>query len=224
MTGRQNKKNKVVKFISIAMSVFMTLSPVVAYAEESEDTTAKVEKEINSIENDAVKEAVEEIVSVDMSDVDNALDRVSEIVNEAITDEVVANEIEATADALINIYDEQAAAALDVLNEISKDSATAKEEMEALDAEYQEALSKAEAAQALKDQAVEKEEATSATVSQLDKETANKNRETISDSKENNNAAIDELIASLAESEKAKLKKDFAVEDTVNGTDLYKFS
>lgn len=223
MTGRQNKKNKVVKFISIAMSVFMTLSPMVAYAEEVEDTTAKVEKEINSIENDAVKEAVEEIVSVDMSDVDNALDRVSEIVNEAITDEVVANEIEATADALINIYDEQAAAALDVLNEISKDSATAKEEMEALDAEYQEALSKAEAAQAVKDQVEADKTAKADKVSALDEATANKNRETISDSKENNNAAIDELIASLAESKKAELKKDFAVEDTVNGTDLYKF-
>lgn len=202
-----------------------------------EDTSALVEEEINRIENEAVKEAADSIIDVDMTNVDEALDKVTELVDDSITDEVVADELEAAADALINIYDSQAAAALNALKVISADMDAvtvledgtvlidwnaATEEVTGLYSAYQAALTAKDAAQTAKDQSVEKKNELSEKVDKLNVDTANKNRETILDSKQNKSEVINELITTFAESKKSELKKDFAVSGN-DGKDIYKF-
>ena len=212
MTRRMNNKSKLVKAVSIALSIYMALSPMVVYADELadaennvsvqnevkeeaakcveeavdnaeipkaqadfedmvadvdvsdvesrntlEDTSALVQDEINSIENDAIKEATDAIVNVDMSNADDALNTVTELVDNTLTDEAVADEIVVVADALISVYDSQTDAALNTLKVISEESEAvtlledgsvsvdwgkATDEVKALEGAYQKAVNR----------------------------------------------------------------------------------
>lgn len=275
MTGSKNNKKKVVKAISVVLSIYMTLSPMVVYADELsdaennvsaqiefeekiadvdvsdieskntlEDAAILVENEINNIENEAIKEATEAIVNVDMSNVDNALDKVTEIIDNTLTDETVATEIVSSADALISVYDAQADAALDVLKEISKNSdavtllddgsvsvnwTVATKEVQDLYDEYKKALEAKEAAELEKDRAIdlEKKKAASNKVDELNVNIINKNKEKnekISESKLDRNNAINSIIDEVAENKAALFEAKYTYDSNIEGTDdIYRF-
>ena len=301
MIGRMNNK-KAIKAISIGLSIYMTLSPMVVYADElseaessvvaqievrdeaaasavqavenlvaseesqavfenkvagfdvsdisfentMDDTSKLVEAEIALIENEAVKEAAASIIDVDMTGVEGALEKVTELSNEAITDEAVANEIEATADTLIAIYDLQAATALNALKVISEETNTvtvsddgsvavdwsaATKEVEGLYSAYQAALAAKGEAQTAKDQVAEKKDAEANKISELNNGAAISNNrevsETISDSKLSKSDEINEIIASVTSNVKSEGKaitKGLTVDEKVDGSaDMYRF-
>lgn len=299
MIGRMNNK-KAIKAISIGLSIYMTLSPMVVYADElseaessvvaqievrdevaasaaqavenlvaseesqavfenkvagfdvsdisfentMDDTSKLVEAEIGRIENEAVKEAAASIIDVDMTHVEDALEKVTELSNEAITDETVANEIEATADTLIAIYDLQAATALNALKVISEETNTvtvsddgsvavdwsaATKEVEGLYSAYQAALAAKGEAQTAKDQVAEKKDAEANKINELNNGAISNNEasEIISDSKLSKSDEINEIIASVTSNVKSEGKaitKGLTVDEKVDGSaDMYRF-
>lgn len=299
MTGRKNNKRKVIKAISVALSIYMALSPMVAYADELEDAnnnvsaqlekkeeaansvkeavenaevsearaelennvvdvdvtdiesrntlediSIQVENEINRIENEAIKEAADAIVNVDMSDVDDALDKVSKLVDDTLAAEDVADEIIATADALISTYEEQADAALKVLEDISKESEAvtlledgsvevdwdlATKEVQDLYEEYQRALEAKEAAELEKERAidVEKQKAASDKVNELNASIIDKDKERnekISESKLDRNDAINSIIGEIAVNNAELFEAKYTYDSNIEGTDdIYRF-
>ncbi|MDO4965847.1 MAG: hypothetical protein Q4E51_03990 [Lachnospiraceae bacterium] len=205
-----------------------------------EDPAVDVSNPVEDIENEAIKDVVSSITDVDMTKADDALEEVSEIVDAAITDETVASEIEATADTLIAIYDMQATTALNALTEmnvvtvmddgtVAVDWNVATVEVTALYNEYQVALEAKDAAQKLKDQAVENKDAVLAKAdpdsAALDKAASDENKETITNSKQDKNDKINELIASVAKEKAKEIKKDFSYNGkNVDGSaDIYRF-
>lgn len=293
MTRRMNNKSKVVKVLSIVLSAYMALSPMVVYADELadaennlsvqigvrdeaakcveeavdnavtpeaqvnfenmvanvdvsgidsrntlEDTSALVQDEINRIENDAIKEAADAIVNVDMSNVDDALNTVTELLDNTLTDEAVANEIEAAADALIDIYDTQAEVALNTLKVISGESEAvtlledgsvsvdwdkATEEVKALHEMYLKAESDKEKAELAKEEAIkkqqtadEKQKAASSKAEELTNkadELTNKADELTNKADELNNEIINDKKDIISES---KLNKSNDINSLIN--------
>lgn len=208
----------------------------------SDDTSALVEEEINLIENEAIKEATEAIVNVDMGNVDEALDKVTELITDTITDETVATQIEATADALISVYDTQAEVALNALKEISEemDAVTvsddgtvnidwdaASEEVIGLYETYQAALASKEETKTAKSEVVEKKNAISDKINELNGGAINNNKEkseAISNSKQSKSSTIDELIAGVAELHSKDIKNGYSYDQKVSGSsDIYRF-
>lgn len=220
---------------------------IVASVEASEentlaDTSVLVEEAIDLIENEAIKEATDVIVNVDMSNVDAALDMVTELLDDTLTDETVAAQIEATADSLISIYDAQAEVALNALKDISEemDAVTvledgtvnidwnaATDEVTRLYASYQAALAAKEEAQTAQNVAMNKKTALSDKINELDAGDINKNKEVteaISNSKLNKNNDINEIIASVAELHSSDIKKEYTLDQRVSGSsDFYRF-
>lgn len=265
-----NMRNKVVKVVSLVLATYMAVSPMVVYADEPvevenntiadtavvvenntiADTAVLVESEINNIENEAIREAANAIVNVDMSGVDEALVTVTEIVDAALTDEVVAAEIETTADALISIYETQSGAALDALTVIANESENdavevledgsvsvdwdmATEEVQALYDTYQkaeEAMNTAAEVKATAEETMKKanEDKTAASnkVEELSTGVISENKEAsekISKSKASKDEKINELIASY-ESLKKDFKKDYTKDGKVaDSNDMYRF-
>lgn len=304
MTRRMNNKNKVVKAISIVLSLYMALSPMVVYADELtdaehdllvqfelrdeaakevaeavdnaviseaqvnyenivadvdvseiesrntlEDTSVLVQEEINHIENEAIKEATDAIVNVDMSNVDDALNTVTELIDNTLTDVTVASEIEAAADALISVYDTQAEVALNALKVISGESEAvtiledgsvsvdwdkATDEIKALEDVYQKAVLDKENAELAKKEAIEKqkealEKTQSATnkVDELNSGIINDNKEInekVSESKLNKNNDINSIIDTIATNNGKPFKTGDVVDSKIEGSsDIYRF-
>lgn len=225
-----------------------------APAEEAAAPVAEnpVQEEINKIEEETIKEAVDNIVKVDMSNVDAALDKVSDLIEETVTDETVAEELVQVADQLIEIYDQQAETALEALKALDStgeedsiivnedgtvdvDWAGATEEIKALYQKYIDALGQKEAAEAAKSEAVEKELSAKTNKEEAEKELAKVENEwfgnnkehnkTVAKSKDANNEIINQLIATNAAANKDKLAKNLTV-DGKNGNgqqDIYRF-
>lgn len=208
----------------------------------TDDTSSLAETEINRIENDAIKEAADAITAVDMTNVDDALNKVSSIVDDVITDEVVATELETAADTLIAIYDSQAEIALDALTVISEktDAVTVKEDgsvsidwnaatedVTKLYNEYQDALKAKGDAQTAKEQIEANKNTVSGKVDEFEKANIDKNIDTISASKESKNTCINDTIARVAEEVKNNNKsmtKGLTIDGTVNdSSDMYRF-
>lgn len=278
MTKRMNSKSKVVKVISLVLSIYMAVSPMVVYADELadaendllvqsevrdeaaecvkeavdnavipeaqvefeimvadvdvsdidsrnplEDTSVLVQEEIDRIENDAVKEVTDAIVNVDMSYVDEALNTVTELIDNSVTDEVVASEIETAADTLISVYNAQAEIALNTLTVISEESEAvtvledgsvsvdwdkATEEVKTLEGMYQKAASDLEIAQSARNEAIEKQQEAiekqqevSNKVDELNNGIINENKEInekVSETKLNKNNDINSIIETIA--------------------------
>lgn len=304
MTRRMNNKSKLVKAVSVALSIYMALSPMVVYADELadaennlsvqnevkdeaakcveeavdnavipkaqadfvdmvadvdvsdmesrntlEDTSALVQDEINSIENDAIKEATDAIVNVDMSNADDALDTVTELVDNSLTDEAVASEIVVVADALISVYDSQTDAALNTLKVISEESEAvtlledgsvsvdwgkATDEVKALEGAYQKAVSDKEKAESAKkeankkkDEVVEKQQTASNKMDELNNGITNDNKEIkekISESKLNKNNDINSIIDTIvANNDKPFTTGDYVDKKIEGSSDIYRF-
>ena len=297
MTRRMNNKNKVVKVVSVVLSIYMALSPVMVYADEVaeaenslfvqseardeaarcveeavdnsatseaqvnfennvadvdvsgidsrntlEDTSVLVQDEINRIENEAIKEVTDAIVSVDMSNVDDALNTVTELIDNTLTDEAVATEIEAAADALISVYDAQAEAALNALKVISEESEAvtlledgtvsvdwdkATEEVKALEGMYLKAVSDKENAESAKKEAIEKQQAASNKVDELNNGIINNNKEInekVSEAKLNKNDDINSIIDTIATNNGKPFKTGDQIDEKIEGSnDIYRF-
>ena len=211
-----------------------------------------IEQEIQKIENEAIKETIREVsdslTAVDMTNVNDALEKVSALVNETITDETVASEIEATADKLIAIYDAQSTAALNALTDIAivdnEDAVTvledgsvvvdwnaATEDITNLYQAYLAALNAKEEAQKVKDAAEtavrdagQNVETTKGEATKKQEEIAelnNKisNEEAISKSKAEKEEKINELIDTVAASKKkSELTKGKTFDYTIKGS------
>lgn len=177
-----------------------------------------VQEEIKKIEEETIKEAVDNIVKVDMSNVDSALDQISEFVEETLTDEDVAKELETVADTLIEIYDTQANNALEALKALDStdeedsiivnedgtvdvDWAGATEEIKDLYQAYMDALDKKVAAEDAK-----KEAANAVTTAETEKETAISAGETADEKAKEAQAVIDELDDGILKNNKDKNK------------------
>lgn len=304
MTRRMNNNSKLVKVISVALSIYMALSPMVAHADELadaennlsvqsevrdeaaksvekaadnaviskeqvdfenmvadvdvsgmesrntlEDTSALVQDEINRIENDAIKEATDAILNVDMSNVDDALDTVTELIDNTLTDEAVASEIEVVADALISVYDAQADAALNALKVISEESEAvtlledgsvsvdwdkATEEVKALEGVYQKAVSDKENAELAKkeankkkNEAVEKQQTAANKVDELNNGIISDNKEAnekVSESKLNKNSDINGIIDTIVANNDKPFTTGDSIDKKIEGSsDIYRF-
>lgn len=291
--ARKTDNKKVIKAISLGLSLYMALSPVAVNAEEiveaganaeliyeeaesteqtlentvvaepqtdfenkvaeigidvadpentMNDTSKFVKAEINCIENEAIKEATDAIVAVDMTNVDDALSKVSDIVDNVIADEAVATELEAAADTLIDIYDAQAEIALDALTVISEktDAVTVKEDgsvlidwnaatedVTKLYNEYQDALKAKEDAKAAKNQIEVNKNTVSDKVDEFEKTNIDKNIDAISASKESKNTFINDTIARVVEDAKnnnTSLTKGLTIDGTdKESADMYRF-
>lgn len=304
MTKRMNNKNKMVKFVSVVLSIYMMLSPIVVHADELadaendlsvqceardeaakcveeavdnavapeaqvdfennvadvdvsdiesrntlEDTSSLVQDEINRIENDAIKEATDAIINVDMSNVDAALDTVTELIDNTLVDEAVANEIEAAADALISVYDSQAEVALNALKVISEESEAvtiledgsvsvdwdkATEEVKALEGVYLKAVADKENAELAKKEAVEKhqeaiekQKTASNRVDELNNGIINNNKEInekVSESKLNKCNDINSIIETIATNNDKPFSTGDYIDKKIEGSsDIYRF-
>lgn len=304
MTRRMNNKSKLVKAVSVALSIYMALSPMVVYADELADaennlsvqnevrneaaksvgeavdnavismaqadfekmvadvdvsdmesrnilgdTSALVQDEIDRIGNEAIKEVADAIVNVDMSNADDALDTVTELLDNTLTDETVASEIEVVADALISVYDAQADAALNALKVISEESEAvtvledgsvsvdwdkATDEVKALESAYLKAVSDKENAELAKKEAnkkknevAEKRQAASDKVDELNNGIINDNKEInekISESKLNKNDDINSIIDTIvANNDKPFADGDYIDKKIEGSSDIYRF-
>lgn len=208
----------------------------------SADTSILVEDTINLIENESIKEAADAIVNVDMSNVDDALEQVTELIANTLTDETVADQIEATTDALISIYDAKAETALNALKAISEemdavsvlddgsvniDWDAASDEVTGLYETYQAALAAKEEAQTAKTEIIEKKNAMSDKVNEINGGVLNDNKEVneaVSSSKLKKSSTINEIIASVAELHSKDIKAQYTLDQKVSGSsDIYRF-
>ncbi|MCQ2082404.1 MAG: hypothetical protein MJZ11_12170 [Lachnospiraceae bacterium] len=208
----------------------------------SADTSILVEDTINLIENESIKEAADAIVNVDMSNVDDALEQVTELIANTLTDETVADQIEATTDALISIYDAKAETALNALKAISEemdavsvlddgsvniDWDAATDEVTGLYETYQAALAAKEEAQTAKTEIIEKKNAMSDKVNEINGGVLNDNKEVneaVSSSKLKKSSTINEIIASVAELHSKDIKAQYTLDQRVSGSsDIYRF-
>lgn len=202
------------------------------------DTQALVSEKINEIENEVVQEAIKEaadaIVNVDMSGVDAALDTVSEIVDDTLTDETVAEEVIAAADSLIEVYETQSNAALAALTvianetdedavEVAEDGSVsvdwerATQEVKDLYEVYQDALKKKNAAEGLLADVSEQKDAVEANAKNYDKDVLTKgNNETILNSKLDKNSVINNIIDEYAANKKSSFVTGYSDDQSID--------
>lgn len=305
MTRRMNNKSKVIKVVSIALSVYMALSPVALHADELvdveenlsaqdesvdvdeaadyveeavesaaavsveqaqfenvvaentvpatdavnvapeytlEDTSALIEAEINRIENEAIQEVANEIINVDMSDVNAALGKVTDLVDETLTDEAVADGIVNAAEALITVYETQAEVALEALKAISAnqdvnavvisengsvsvDWDKATKDVQKLYQEYLDAVDAKNVAELARDEAVANQKSISDTY-KTNSEIINKNKEInekISESKLNKDEIINNIIDDIAANQGKSLAAGKNIDGIIDGNDMYRY-
>lgn len=295
MIGRMSR-NKALKAMSLGLSIYMALAPMVVYADELSDaekslteqlevrdeaianveqaveeaiiadsqaefenmeivasvddsdenilvdTSILAEDTINLIENEAIREAADAIANVDMSNVDDALNQMSALIDSTLTDEIVADQIEATADALISIYDAQAETAFNALKVISEemdavsvsddgtvdiDWGAATAEVTGLYETYQAALAAKDEAQTAKNEIIDKKNAMSDKIDELNGGVLNTNKdvcEVISKSKLNKDSAINEIIDCVAELHSEDFVDKYTLDQKVSGSsDIYRF-
>ena len=229
-------ESAVSEFVNVDVNDTASQNPLV------EDTSVLVEEEINRIENEAIKEVADTIVNVDMSDVDAALNKATELVNDALIDETVADEIVTTADALISIYDTQSEVALNALEAISiekpeviavsengsvfVDWEKATDEVKDLYNKYEEALKNKSDAESLLKDATGKQESASVKADDLNKEVAKNNKEkneAISKSKLDKNTVINNIIDGYVANRSTYKANDAFDESVEDSNDIYKF-
>lgn len=229
-------ESAVSEFVNVDVNDTASQNPLV------EDTSVLVEEEINRIENEAIKEVADTIVNVDMSDVDAALNKATELVNDALIDETVADEIVTTADALISIYDTQSEVALNALEAISiekpeviavsengsvfVDWEKATDEVKDLYNKYQEALKNKSDAESLLKDATGKQESASVKADDLNKEVAKNSKEkneAISKSKLDKNTVINNIIDGYVANRSTYKANDAFDESVEDSNDIYKF-
>lgn len=229
MRGRMTNKNAA-KVTSIALSVCMALSPMVAYADELLDTETNLSAQAESENTAAEAESI---------NVEEALNMIDEMMGDGITDEATANEIEAAADALLSLYDAQSSEALDALAAISEEAnavtlledGSVSVDWDAADAEkqdlsdaYQGLLEEKEAAESAMNAAIEDKNNALSAIEALN-EKISANDEKLSEVKLNKNDEINAIIDTIAAEKGKTLTIGQQIDTTLEeNDDKYRFN
>ena len=109
MLGRMNNNGKMVKVVSVALSIYMAISPMVVYADEMENADNISEQvEVSNESTDSVEEAAETVVEAVENDV------ISE--EQANFEEVVEGQISELTEAEVNVSN------IEVINPLENDT------------------------------------------------------------------------------------------------------